>query len=43
MEYRKLPKEMRNRITKYYEKRYKGKMFNEEAILNELSDTLKLV
>jgi hyperpolarization activated cyclic nucleotide-gated potassium channel 2 len=34
---------MRNRITEYYEHRYQGKMFDEEAILTELSETLRLV
>jgi hyperpolarization activated cyclic nucleotide-gated potassium channel 2 len=43
MVWRKLPREMRNRITEYYEHRYQGKMFDEEAILEELSERLRLV
>jgi hyperpolarization activated cyclic nucleotide-gated potassium channel 2 len=43
MVWRKLPREMRNRITEYYEHRYQGKMFEEDAILNELSERLRLV
>ncbi len=43
MVWRKLPRDMRNRITEYYEHRYQGKMFDEEAILNELSERLRLV
>ncbi len=34
---------MRNRITEYYEHRYQGKMFDEDAILDELSERLRLV
>lgn len=43
MVWRKLPRDMRNRITEYYEHRYQGKMFDEDAILNELSERLRLV
>ena len=43
MVWRKLPRDMRNRITEYYEHRYQGKMFDEAAILNELSERLRLV
>ena len=43
MEWRKLPKEMRDRVAQYYEHRYKGKVFDEEAILNDLSETLRIV
>ena len=43
MVWRKLPRDMRNRITEYYEHRYQGKMFDEENILNELSERLRLV
>lgn len=43
MVWRKLPRDMRNRITEYYEHRYQGKMFDEDSILNELSERLRLV
>ncbi|KAK4472697.1 hypothetical protein MN116_002698 [Schistosoma mekongi] len=41
MAYRKLPRGLRKRIASYYEHRYQGKMFNENEILNELSECLK--
>ncbi|CAB3379709.1 Hypothetical predicted protein [Cloeon dipterum] len=41
MAYRKLPREMRQRITEYFEHRYQGKFFDEEAILGELSEKLR--
>lgn len=43
MVWRKFPRDMRNRITEYYEHRYQGKMFDEDAILSELSERLRLV
>ncbi len=43
MAWRKLPREMRNRITDYYEHRYQGKIFHEDSILTELSERLRLV
>ena len=43
MVYRKLPREMRARITEYFEHRYQGKFFNEDQILGELSEKLKEV
>ncbi|CAF4184722.1 unnamed protein product, partial [Rotaria sordida] len=43
MAWRKLPREMRNRISDYYEHRYQGKIFDEDTILNELSEKLRLV
>ena len=43
MVYRKLPREMRTRITEYFEHRYQGKFFNEDQILGELSEKLKEV
>jgi hyperpolarization activated cyclic nucleotide-gated potassium channel 2 len=43
MVWRKFPRDMRNRITEYYEHRYQGKMFDEDAILEELSERLRLV
>ena len=43
MVYCKLPRDMRGRITEYFEHRYQGKFFNEEAILGELSEKLKEV
>ncbi|XP_038073833.1 potassium/sodium hyperpolarization-activated cyclic nucleotide-gated channel 1-like [Patiria miniata] len=41
MAYRKLPSDMRERITDYYDYRYHGKMFNEEVIFSEISVKLK--
>ncbi|KER32400.1 hypothetical protein T265_01460 [Opisthorchis viverrini] len=41
MAFRKLPRALRQRIASYYEHRYQGKMFNENEILNELSECLK--
>ena len=43
MAYRKLPREMRTRITEYFEHRYQGKFFDEDEILGELSEKLKEV
>ena len=43
MVYRKLPRDMRTRITEYFEHRYQGKFFNEDQILSELSEKLKEV
>ena len=43
MSWRKLPRGMRTRITDYYEHRYQGKIFDEESILAELSERLRLV
>lgn len=43
MAYRKLPREMRTKITEYFEHRYQGKFFDEEEILGELSEKLKEV
>ena len=42
MAWRKLPREMRNRISDYYEHRYQGKIFHEDSILEELSERLRL-
>ncbi|CAM1303664.1 HCN3 (predicted) [Pycnogonum litorale] len=41
MAYRKLPRDMRQRITEYFEHRYQGKFFDEDAILGELSEKLR--
>ncbi|CAL1261156.1 unnamed protein product [Larinioides sclopetarius] len=41
MAYRKLPRQLRHRITTYFEHRYQGKFFNEEEILSELSERLR--
>jgi len=41
--YRKLPRNLRQRIADYYEHRYQGKMFDEKNILNELNECLKQV
>lgn len=43
MRYRKLPKEMRQRVHEYYYHRYHGHLFNESAILDELSFPLREV
>ncbi|XP_013773714.2 potassium/sodium hyperpolarization-activated cyclic nucleotide-gated channel 2-like isoform X2 [Limulus polyphemus] len=41
MAYRKLPRDLRHRITDYFEHRYQGKYFDEDAILGELSEKLR--
>ena len=41
MAYRKLRRNMRARITEYFEHRYQGKFFDEDAILGELSEKLR--
>lgn len=43
MSYRRLPLEMRKRITEYFEHRYQGKFFDEKWILDEMSDKLREV
>jgi hypothetical protein len=43
MAYRKLPRVTRQKISEYFEHRYQGKFFDEEAILGELSEKLKEV
>ena len=43
MIYRKLPRNLRQRISDYYEHRYQGKMFDEESILGELNECLREV
>ena len=43
MVYRKLPRNLRQRISDYYEHRYQGKMFHEEGILGELNECLREV
>ena len=43
MAYRKLPRDMRTRITEYFEHRFQGKFFDEDHILGELSEKLKEV
>ena len=43
MVYRKLPRNLRQRITDYYEHRYQGKMFDEASILGELNECLREV
>jgi len=43
MVYRKLPRNLRQRISDYYEHRYQGKMFDEQSILDELNECLKEV
>ncbi|OTF76770.1 potassium/sodium hyperpolarization-activated cyclic nucleotide-gated channel 4-like protein, partial [Euroglyphus maynei] len=41
MAYRKLPRDIRVRIGDYFEHRYQGKFFNEDTILDELSERLR--
>jgi hypothetical protein len=41
MIFRKLPLDLRKRISDYYENRYQGKMFNETQILRELNPVLR--
>ncbi|EDO34316.1 predicted protein, partial [Nematostella vectensis] len=41
MSYRRLPVELRDRMTKYYDHRYQGRMFDEEKILHEISKPLR--
>ena len=43
MAYRRLPSEMRERITDYYDYRYHGKMFTESVIFDEISVKLREV
>jgi hypothetical protein len=43
MAYRKLPRDLRLRITDYFEHRYQGKFFDEDLILDELSEKLREV
>lgn len=43
MSYRRLPLDMRKRITDYFEHRYQGKFFDEKWILEEMSDKLREV
>ena len=43
MRYRKLPQELKQRVHEYYYHRYRGQLFNEEAILKELSFPLEEV
>ncbi len=43
MVYRKLPRNLRQRISDYYEHRYQGKMFDEVNILGELNECLREV
>ncbi|XP_072038244.1 potassium/sodium hyperpolarization-activated cyclic nucleotide-gated channel 3-like [Amphiura filiformis] len=40
LSYHKLPREMRLKITDYYEYRYHGKMFDESQIFNEVSQSI---
>lgn len=43
MSFHKLPSDFRQKIHDYYEHRYQGKMFDEESILDELSEPLREV
>ncbi|XP_077861606.1 potassium/sodium hyperpolarization-activated cyclic nucleotide-gated channel 2-like [Saccoglossus kowalevskii] len=41
MAFRKLPRDLRERVADYYDHRYQGKFFDEDAILDELSRKLR--
>lgn len=41
MAYRKFPREMKHRITEYFDHRYHRKFFDEDRILSELNDKLR--
>ncbi|XP_028968231.1 potassium/sodium hyperpolarization-activated cyclic nucleotide-gated channel 4 [Galendromus occidentalis] len=41
MEYKKLPQALRERVNDFLEKRYRGHYFNEQKILNQMSDVLR--
>jgi len=41
LRFRHLPKATRKRVYDYYENRFQGKMFDEQGILNELSESLR--
>lgn len=43
MSHRRLPVSLRDKITKYYEHRFQGKLFDEERILSEVSRPLRKV
>ena len=43
MRYRKLPQQVRQKVQEFYEHRYRKKFFNEQQILDELSQGLKEV
>ncbi len=43
MHYLKLPQEIRQNVTDYYEHRFKNKYFNEQQIIAELSQGLQEV
>ena len=43
MSHRRLPVSLRDKINKYYEHRFQGKLFDEERILSEVSRPLRRV
>ena len=43
MSHRRLPVSLRDKITKYYEHRFQGKLFDEERLLHEVSRPLRTV
>ena len=43
MAHRKLPPDLQVRVHEYYEYKFKGKMFDEEVILDEMNDCLREV
>ena len=43
MAHRKLPPDLQVRVHEYYEYKFKGKMFDEDVILDEMNDCLREV
>lgn len=43
MRYRKIPQNLRSKVHRYYEHRYRRKYFDEEVILKDLSKGLREV
>jgi hypothetical protein len=41
MRFKQIPKELQNRVVLYYEQRYRRNFFNEEVILQNVSDVLR--
>lgn len=43
MSFRRFPRELRTRVRDYFERRYRGHVFNEDDILESMSDPLREV
>ena len=43
MSFRRFPRDLRNRVRDYFERRYRGHVFNEDDILESMSDPLREV